>query len=189
MSWAIAYDENLVARSLQDGGNMPIPTVTLNLSAPQLVIKVSSEFARPTWWLALRLSIFTEIPELPGSPLAEVLKSVRIPLNQTSLIEVPVEQYQARLSIPHWHQHLHVQIWQREASTPRPDRQILTATSEGQNEFALNFAPVQPEATELYINGIKATYGSEYRIEGDRLLWLDAMPLESTDEIEILDLL
>lgn len=183
MSWAIVYDENLVARSLADGGNMPIPLVTLNLSSPQLILNVSSEFARPTWWLALRLSIFTEVAELPGSPLVEVLKSTRIPLNQSSLVEIPVEQYQARLTIPPWHRQLHIKIWQREAASD--DRQLLTASSAGQNEFTLSFAPAQPESTELYINGIKATYGRDYRIEGDRLLYLDSMPLDATDEIEI----
>lgn len=190
MSWNSIFNEPLtLIHATDDRRFLPVEIGLAN--GVQLAIVASNPNARSTWYLACTIAIVASYPDpaIANAPPSDVLRQ-RIGLGKYKQIDIPTGinfPYRIRLDVPHWHRSLNVQIWERQ--TVSSDRQLLTASAAGQNEFALSFAPVQPEATELYINGIKATYGSEYRIEGDRLIWLDSLSLDSTDEIEILDLL
>ena len=190
MSWNSIFNEPLtLIHATDDRHSIPVEIGSAN--GVQLAIVASNPNARSTWFLACTLAIVATYiePAIANAPPSDVLRQ-RIGLGKYKQIDIPSGinfPYKIRLDVPHWHRSLDVQVWERRVMPS--DRQLLTATAAGQNEFALNFAPTQPEATELYINGIKATYGSEYLIEGDRLLWLDEMPLDSSDEIEVLDLL
>ncbi|NJL23677.1 MAG: hypothetical protein HC895_27400 [Leptolyngbyaceae cyanobacterium SM1_3_5] len=190
MSWNSIFNESLTLINATDDRRF-IPVEIGSANGGQVAIVASNPNARSTWFLACTVAIVATYiePAIATTPPSDVLRQ-RIGLGKYKQIDVPSGinfPYQIRLDVPHWHRSLDVQVWERRIIPT--DRQMLTASAAGQNEFALSFAPTQPEATELYINGIKATYGSEYRIEGDRLLWFGEMPLESTDEIEILDLL
>lgn len=83
-----------------------------------------------------------------------------------------------------------------EAGTPGPAgppgpsgsasyRDVLTVASPGQTTFNLLHTPDFPGLSQLYINGVKATYGAEYTINTSILSWLSSLRLEPTDEIEI----
>lgn len=63
-------------------------------------------------------------------------------------------------------------------------RQLLTIT-DGQTVFTLSSTPTAPQLTNLYLNGVKANYGTEYTINTTILTWL-GITLASTDTLEIL---
>lgn len=65
-------------------------------------------------------------------------------------------------------------------------RDILAATVIGQSVFTLSAVPALPHLSELYINGVKAFFGTEYTINAiaSALTWL-GITLEPTDKLEI----
>ncbi|MGA7934724.1 MAG: hypothetical protein WCA35_14360 [Kovacikia sp.] len=63
-------------------------------------------------------------------------------------------------------------------------RNVLTAST-GQTVFNLLNTSTMPHLSQLYINGVKATYGTEYVINLTVLTWLGDLRLEPEDEIEI----
>lgn len=65
-------------------------------------------------------------------------------------------------------------------------RELLTITSNGQTSFTLAYTPQSPELSELYLNGVKVTYVTEYSINSNQLAWLlTSEALRTTDELEI----
>lgn len=77
--------------------------------------------------------------------------------------------------------------------TPEPTdslqltRQLLTVTTTGQTVFSLSAIAASPQLSELYVNGVKATYGAEYSINNTTLTWLmTSLQLQPSDEFEIL---
>jgi hypothetical protein len=65
-------------------------------------------------------------------------------------------------------------------------RQVLSIDTDGVTSFTLSEAPSLPHLSELFLNGIKATYGVHYNINAAQLNWTDPMQLESTDSLEVL---
>lgn len=61
----------------------------------------------------------------------------------------------------------------------------LLAIAPNQTTFNLTAIPSQPHLSQLYLNGAKAGYGTDYTINSSTLTWLSAIALESTDSLEI----
>lgn len=77
-----------------------------------------------------------------------------------------------------------------EAKTPQSstgsNRVVIAVETNNQTVFTLPSSPKNPHKSELFVNGIKATYGGDYTIDGSILRWLESLMLEPSDEIEIL---
>lgn len=71
-------------------------------------------------------------------------------------------------------------------TAPQFQGEMLTVNFSDQRQFYLINIPNQPQLTELFINGVKATYNLEYSFEGTTLSWTSPLVLEPTDEVEIL---
>ncbi|HEY9648150.1 MAG TPA: hypothetical protein V6C88_17370 [Chroococcidiopsis sp.] len=73
------------------------------------------------------------------------------------------------------------------ASTPggEQERALLAIATNGQTVFTLPTTPALPSLTQLYLNGVKAVYGTGYVIDGSILNWL-GVTLSTTDELELL---
>lgn len=56
----------------------------------------------------------------------------------------------------------------------------------GQIAFNLSVTPVQPQLSKLFLNGVKAKFGTDYNINSSVLNWLSSIPLTSSDSLEIL---
>jgi hypothetical protein len=70
--------------------------------------------------------------------------------------------------------------------TAHPEtREILTIVP-GNTVFTLSQIPANPHLSQLYLNGIKATFGIEYNINAAQLSWLSPLPLEPTDSLEVI---
>ena len=65
------------------------------------------------------------------------------------------------------------------------ERALLTISTNGQTVFNLPATPAAPSITQLYLNGVKALYGTKYVINGSVLTWL-AVTLSTDDELELL---
>lgn len=63
---------------------------------------------------------------------------------------------------------------------------LLTVEATNQTTLALPTSPKNPHKSELFVNGIKATYGKDYIVDGVVLSWLEPLTLEPSDEIEII---
>lgn len=62
--------------------------------------------------------------------------------------------------------------------------ETLSATS-NQTIFQLSSAPLQPAQSLLFINGVKANFGTQFNIDGSVLNWLDSfIALDPADVIE-----
>ncbi|NEQ20660.1 MAG: hypothetical protein F6K28_15755 [Microcoleus sp. SIO2G3] len=61
----------------------------------------------------------------------------------------------------------------------------LIVEAVGQDFFSLPDLIAAPHLTELYVNGNKATFGTEYIIDGFRLQWRSPLILEPSDEVEL----
>ncbi|MBD2090210.1 hypothetical protein H6F67_10135 [Microcoleus sp. FACHB-1515] len=68
---------------------------------------------------------------------------------------------------------------------PLGKRVVLEVEAVGQDFFDLEEMPIAPHLSELFVGGIKATYGSEYVIDGFRLQWRSPLLLEPGEEIEL----
>ncbi len=55
----------------------------------------------------------------------------------------------------------------------------------GQTSFNLTSTPTQPHLSKVFLNGVKASYGTEYMINSSVLNWLAAVALNSSDTLEI----
>jgi hypothetical protein len=55
----------------------------------------------------------------------------------------------------------------------------------GSGPWLLNQTPKSPQLSRLYLNGSKAFYVIDYVINGAIVTWLAAIPIESTDLLEI----
>jgi len=62
---------------------------------------------------------------------------------------------------------------------------LLLTVADGQTVFTLSSTPAAPQLSGLYLNGVKANYGTEYTINTTILTWL-GVTLASTDTLEIL---
>ncbi|MBD2090980.1 hypothetical protein H6F67_14080 [Microcoleus sp. FACHB-1515] len=185
MSWTSISSETLTLVNATDD-RLPHVYTLAGVNGSQLAIVASSASAKPTWRLACQFYILAELANFPGSPQLAQVHQQRILLARKTLVEVPegiVQPFQLRLEIPYWFREMSIQIWQR--SEIADEHQTLTVGAAGQTEFQLVFSPALPQETELYINGVKATYGLDYAIEGNRLTYLDSMVLEPSDKIEI----
>lgn len=65
------------------------------------------------------------------------------------------------------------------------DRAMLTVNQPGQTTFTLPKVARSPHLSELFVNGIKATYATEYTIDGVILTWRSSLVLEPSDEVEL----
>jgi hypothetical protein len=64
-------------------------------------------------------------------------------------------------------------------------RDVLTVAEVGQTVFTLSATPVQPQLSELYVNGTKPTFSEDYSLDGPVLTWLSDIVLEPSDDMEI----
>lgn len=97
-----------------------------------------------------------QIPDLPASKITSgVMEAERLP---------PLEE---------------------EDIPPLGKRVVLTIEAVGQDFFDLEEMPAMPHLSELFVAGIKATYGAEYVIDGFRLQWRSPLLLEPGDEVEL----
>jgi hypothetical protein len=62
--------------------------------------------------------------------------------------------------------------------------QVLPITN-GQDEFILDYSPVAPARSKLFLNGQKLFYGEDYNAVGNVIYWLATQFLESDDRLEI----
>lgn len=76
-----------------------------------------------------------------------------------------------------------IDVWEGSFSQSNAER--LFVPVEGQTIFTLSDPPQFPQLSELYVNGVKAEYGSDYSISGVLLTWLSELILEPSDEVEI----
>lgn len=56
--------------------------------------------------------------------------------------------------------------------------------SQGQTSFVLTEAPIKPQLTQLFLNGVKAIYVREYVLDSDRLIW-NSVVLDPEDTLEV----
>ncbi|MBD2437364.1 hypothetical protein [Nostoc sp. FACHB-110] len=54
----------------------------------------------------------------------------------------------------------------------------------GSNNFSLLQTPTEPQKVQLFINGNKAAFGTDFVIDGSTLIWLGTFNLENSDIIE-----
>lgn len=66
--------------------------------------------------------------------------------------------------------------------TTQQKQEKITVTN-GQTSFSLSEAPLQANATVMYINGLKQTYGVDYTISGSLVSYL-GVALQSSDSVE-----
>jgi hypothetical protein len=64
------------------------------------------------------------------------------------------------------------------------DTRELLAIADGQTVFTLTSIPTLPHLSRLFLNGVKATYGSSYMVNSAQLVWL-GVELSDDDELEI----
>lgn len=190
MTWFSVFDQSLTLVNATDDRQFHRFTIE-GVSASQLAIATASPDTRPTWHLGCYVRVFAPIADLPGSTAlnAAEVQSQGVTIGRTTLLQVPAgidQPLQIVLEIPYWYRRMDIQIWRRGAGLDVGDRQLLTADTAGQTVFSLAIAPTEPEQTELFINGIKATYTTEYKIEGTTLTWLSPLQLDPTDEIEVI---
>lgn len=81
-------------------------------------------------------------------------------------------------------------------STESPTRALITiggntkqkqetvSVSNNQTLFTLSSTPVQSNAVQMYLNGIKQDYGSDYTASGKVVLYSGSIALTSTDQVE-----
>ncbi|MBD2653654.1 hypothetical protein H6G45_09160 [Synechocystis sp. FACHB-383] len=62
--------------------------------------------------------------------------------------------------------------------------QVLPITN-GQDEFILDYSPLAPARSKLFLNGQKLFYGEDYNAAGNVIYWLAPQFLESGDRLEI----
>lgn len=72
------------------------------------------------------------------------------------------------------------------STVPRQRREPIPVIEVGQTFFMLAAEAIQPQLSELYVNGIKQTFGEDYAINGSILTWLSSLILEPSDDMEIL---
>ena len=65
-------------------------------------------------------------------------------------------------------------------------RDLLPITTNGQTAFTLSEAPLQPSLSTVTFNTLTAKYGVDYTIVGTALTWISAVPLSTTDTLEII---
>lgn len=64
--------------------------------------------------------------------------------------------------------------------------ELLIVSAAGQTRFTLPFTSPDPDSIELYVFGSKATWGQEYTIEQDQLVWRNAdLQLNPGDDLEV----
>lgn len=62
--------------------------------------------------------------------------------------------------------------------------QETLAVSNGQTTFTLSMVPVQAKAVEMYLNGLKQTYGTDYTATGQTVNYTGSISLISSDTVE-----
>lgn len=65
-----------------------------------------------------------------------------------------------------------------------PARQVLSVTSNGQTSFTLSSAPATANLTQLYVNGVKQAYTTDFTVSSTTLTWNDPFTLKTTDFVE-----
>lgn len=50
--------------------------------------------------------------------------------------------------------------------------------------FQLANVPVQPDKSLLFVNGVKAKFGTDYNVDGSILNWLSNLPFEPSDQVD-----
>jgi hypothetical protein len=63
-------------------------------------------------------------------------------------------------------------------------RQFLPVNTYGQTMFVLERSPKLPHLMDLYINGVRVTFGIDYIINSLLLQWLNRYPLDTDDLLE-----
>jgi hypothetical protein len=64
-------------------------------------------------------------------------------------------------------------------------QELLTIDVTAQTLFTLMAIAVRPETSTLFLNGVKATYGRDYLLDGVLLTWLMPLQLQPEDKLEI----
>lgn len=65
--------------------------------------------------------------------------------------------------------------------------QTLVVVQDGQTIFELSSTPPYPERSRLYVNGLKASFGTDYIIDASLLKWLNkAYTIQINDSLEII---
>jgi hypothetical protein len=64
--------------------------------------------------------------------------------------------------------------------------EILTIESIGQSAFTLASIPSQPHLSQVFLNGVKATFATDYTINLSVLTWLSVALDPDTDTLEII---
>lgn len=63
-------------------------------------------------------------------------------------------------------------------------QELFTASSNGQSSFTLSGTPVQSNAVQMYLNGIKQIYGVDYIVSGTAVHYSGTIPLIIGDALE-----
>lgn len=186
MSWVPLYNQTLEP----DPSSLEYLRVSIdNVEATRLAIVTSAPSAKPSWFLAFRLTVLATLPDFPGAPLPVQLQKQDISLGKNHLIDFSAlnPPYSLILDIPFWFDAITVAIWQEVGELLNVPARITLEVSEiGQTLFALPFEPARLELSEFYVNGIKASYPSEYVINNMQLSWLSPLILEPGDELELI---
>jgi hypothetical protein len=186
MIWSLIYDETLYPHS--NNGDYLIALIE-ELTGNRLTILATSNTAKPSWRLACRLVALIDVTGISSElNTAEAFRQ-NILIGRNQFVDIPsgLTPYDLQLEVPYWFADITIKIWQK--STDQAvgnNRVILTVDTNDQRVFPLPVAPINPALTELFINGIKATYPSEYLIDGSQLQWMDELELQPGDEVELI---
>jgi hypothetical protein len=64
-------------------------------------------------------------------------------------------------------------------------REEITIATENQTVFSLRSVPAFPEKTQLFVNGLKAIFNTEYAINSAVITWRSLYQLSPSDSMEI----
>jgi hypothetical protein len=67
-----------------------------------------------------------------------------------------------------------------------PTQRNLPVTVNGQTIFSLGINPSLPSATELFVNGIKYAYGTDFSVTGATVTWAGPISLLTTDVVDVI---
>lgn len=183
-NWNLIYSQLL----LPSAEGQFAPQILAGITKSRLACKCDSPQTPITWRRACRMSMLLPGPE-GGDSL--IVARRRIPLALMIEVQLPdAPSFSLRLEVPPWHPDMLIQLWTGDIDAPIADltsnRQMFVVTGPEQAYFQLAASPSQPHLSQLYINGIKATYSTEYLIDGQGLTWIGPPSLEPGDEVEIL---
>ena len=63
-------------------------------------------------------------------------------------------------------------------------QELKTVNTNGQTSFTLTDTPIESDGVQMYVNGLKQSYGTEYSVSGNTVTYLGSISLLTTDKVE-----